>query len=82
MGDNNVQYLAGHSLLLAAPAFFPALILVIVIVVIAVRDRRRGDDDGPGLDGDIEHDTVEHDTIEQDGDGYVRGDGNAGDTRG
>ena len=77
MGDNDVQYLAGHSLLLAAPAFFPALILVIVIVVIAVRDRRRGDDDGPGLDGDIEHDT-----IEQDWDGYVRGDGNAGDTRG
>ncbi|MGY3554710.1 hypothetical protein [Williamsia sp. R60] len=77
MGDNNVQYLAGHSLLLAAPAFFPALILVIVIVVIAVRDRRRGDDDGSGLDGDVERDSTEHD-----GDEYVRGDGNAGDTRG
>ena len=73
MGDNNVQYLAGHSLLLAAPAFFPALILVIVIVVIAVRDRRRGDDDGSGLEGD---------SIEQDGDEYVRDDGNAGDARG
>lgn len=77
MGDNNVQYLAGHSLLLAAPAFFPALILVIVIVVIAVRDRRRGDDDGSGLEGD-----VERDSIEQDGDEYVRDDGNPGDARG
>ena len=77
MGDNNVQYLAGHSLLLAAPAFFPALILVIVIVVIAVRDRRRGDDDGSGLEGD-----VERDSIEQDGDEYVRDDRDAGDVRG
>ena len=77
MGDNNVQYLAGHSLLLAAPAFFPALILVIVIVVIAVRDRRRGDDAGSGLEGDDERDS-----IEQDGDEYVRDDGNAGDARG
>ncbi|PHV66535.1 hypothetical protein [Williamsia muralis] len=77
MGDNNVQYLAGHSLLLAAPAFFPALILVIVIVVIAVRDRRRGDDDGSGLEGD-----VERDSIEKDGDEYVRDDGDAGDARG
>jgi hypothetical protein len=76
MGDNNVQYLASHSLLLAAPAFFPALILVVVIVVIAVRDRRRGDDDESGLDGD-----GEHDMIEQNGDGYVRDDGNAGDAR-
>jgi hypothetical protein len=45
MSEQNVEVLAGHSLLLAAPAFVPALILVVVIIVIAVRDRRRGDDD-------------------------------------
>ncbi|MBD0323237.1 MAG: hypothetical protein ICV72_07620 [Aldersonia sp.] len=36
--------LASHSLLLALPAFVPALLVVIVVVVIAMRDRRGGDD--------------------------------------
>lgn len=41
--------LATHSLLLALPAFVPAVVLVGVIVTVAVRDRRRGDDDGEEL---------------------------------
>ncbi|GAA1908103.1 MAG: hypothetical protein INR72_07300 [Williamsia herbipolensis] len=41
--------LATHSLLLALPAFVPAVLLVGVIVTVAVRDRRRGDDDGEEL---------------------------------
>ncbi|GAA2056774.1 hypothetical protein [Williamsia deligens] len=41
--------LASHSLLLALPAFVPAVLLVGVIVAIAVRDRRRGDDEGDEL---------------------------------
>lgn len=36
----NVDVLAGHSMLLAIPAFVPALAVVGVIVGIAVRDRR------------------------------------------
>jgi hypothetical protein len=39
--------LASHSLILALPAFVPALLVVIVVVVVAVRDRRRDDDDSP-----------------------------------
>ena len=42
--------LASHSLLLALPAFVPAVLLVGVIVFIAVRDRRRGDDADPDPD--------------------------------
>ncbi|MEH3154062.1 MAG: hypothetical protein PGN29_01485 [Gordonia paraffinivorans] len=40
---------ASHSLLLALPAFVPAVLLVGVIVTVAVRDRRRGDDGGEQL---------------------------------
>ncbi|MFI6865640.1 hypothetical protein [Nocardia sp. NPDC050406] len=39
-GDPDVEILADHSVLLAIPAFGPALIIVAVIVFIAVRDRR------------------------------------------
>ncbi|WP_040796698.1 hypothetical protein [Nocardia higoensis] len=35
-----VDILAHHSLLLAIPAFLPAVALVAIIVMIAVRDRR------------------------------------------
>lgn len=44
---------ADHTLLLALPAFAPAVVVVGVVVYIAVRDRRRGDaahDEG-GEDG-------------------------------
>jgi len=37
--------LADHSLLLAIPAFAPAVIVVGVVIWVAMRDRR---DDGPG----------------------------------
>ncbi|MEV6427592.1 hypothetical protein [Nocardia sp. NPDC051463] len=38
--EDGVEVLADHTVLLAIPAFVPALALVGVIVVIAVRDRR------------------------------------------
>lgn len=38
--EHGVEILADHTVLLAIPAFVPALALVGVIVVIAVRDRR------------------------------------------
>ncbi|MGV9800001.1 hypothetical protein ACWDTP_18335 [Mycobacterium sp. NPDC003449] len=50
-------YHADHTLLLALPAFAPAVVVVGVVVYIAMRDRRRGDppqgedEDGAGEDG-------------------------------
>jgi len=43
--DPHVEYVAHHWILLAGPAFLPAVIVVGVVLYIAVRDRRRGDDD-------------------------------------
>lgn len=40
----HVEYLAHHYLLLALPAFLPAVIVVAVILYIALRDRREGRD--------------------------------------
>lgn len=40
----HVEYLAHHYLLLAAPAFLPAVIVVAVILYVALRDRRAGRD--------------------------------------
>lgn len=40
-----VTHLADHSLLLAIPAFAPAVAVVGVVVFVAMRDRRRGDDE-------------------------------------
>ncbi|MGW5379813.1 hypothetical protein ACWESM_30675 [Nocardia sp. NPDC003999] len=39
-GADSVDVLAHHSLLLAIPAFLPALAVVAVVVFVAVRDRR------------------------------------------
>ncbi|MGN2637734.1 hypothetical protein ACTD5D_16365 [Nocardia takedensis] len=39
-----VDVLADHSILLAIPAFLPALLVVGVVVFIAVRDRRSDPD--------------------------------------
>lgn len=47
--------LADHSLLLAIPAFAPAVLVVGVVVFVAMRDRRRGDDDEGDEDGDEAH---------------------------
>ncbi|KBZ63879.1 hypothetical protein K875_02591 [Mycobacterium [tuberculosis] TKK-01-0051] len=38
----HVEFLAHHYLLLAAPAFLPAVIVVGVVLYIALRDRREG----------------------------------------
>ncbi len=40
MTDPHVTYLAHHMLLLAIPAFLPAIIVVGVILYIALKDRR------------------------------------------
>jgi hypothetical protein len=38
--DPHVEYVAHHALLLAIPAFLPAVIVVGVILYIAMKDRR------------------------------------------
>ena len=48
--DPSVLILADHPLLLAIPAFAPAIIVVAVVVWVAMRDRRKGDDDEAGDD--------------------------------
>jgi hypothetical protein len=41
----NVTVLADHSVLLAIPAFAPAIVVAAVVIYIAMRDRRRGSDE-------------------------------------
>ena len=41
--DAHVHYLAHHWLILAGPAFLPAIVVVGVVLYIAIRDRRRAD---------------------------------------
>lgn len=41
----DVQILADHSLLLAIPAFAPAILVVGVVIWVAVKDRRNADED-------------------------------------
>ncbi|WKG03386.1 hypothetical protein [Mycolicibacterium sp. HK-90] len=48
-----IQYQADHTLLLALPAFAPALVVVGVVVYIAMRDRRRKDDGDPSQDDEV-----------------------------
>jgi hypothetical protein len=38
----HVEYLAHHWIVLAVPAFLPAVIVVGVILYVAIRDRRAG----------------------------------------
>ena len=58
MGERygEVDVLADHSILLAIPAFLPALLVVGVVVFIAVRDRRTDPDrdrpEEPATDSD------------------------------
>jgi hypothetical protein len=42
MTDPHVEYLAHHWVLLAVPAFLPAIVVVAVVLYIALRDRRNG----------------------------------------
>ncbi|WP_330231728.1 hypothetical protein OHA40_04060 [Nocardia sp. NBC_00508] len=44
-GYDGVDVLADHSILLAIPAFLPALLVVAVVVLVALRDRRAEDRD-------------------------------------
>lgn len=46
-GGTEPEILADHSILLAIPAFAPALVVVAVVIWIVMRDRRRGDDEDP-----------------------------------
>ncbi|WP_428340044.1 hypothetical protein [Mycobacterium sp.] len=45
MTDAHVEYVAHHWLLLAGPAFLPAVIVVAVVLYVAIKDRRTPDDD-------------------------------------
>ncbi|MCW2511290.1 MAG: hypothetical protein JWR11_332 [Mycobacterium sp.] len=51
-GSPHVEVLADHSVLLAIPAFAPAIIVVGVVVYVAMKDRRNADDED---DGDEAH---------------------------
>ena len=50
MGNPHVEYLAHHWILLAGPAFLPAVIVVGVVLYVAIRDRRRAGDDAERSD--------------------------------
>ncbi|MEH3131337.1 MAG: hypothetical protein PGN27_15410 [Mycolicibacterium neoaurum] len=52
-----MTYLADHSLLLALPAFAPAVVVAGVVAYVAIRDRRTPDDS----DNDDDNDTVHTD---------------------
>ncbi len=45
-----MTYQADHTLLLALPAFAPAVVVVGVVVYVAMRDRRRGQDSDANQD--------------------------------
>jgi hypothetical protein len=42
MTSPHVEYVAHHWILLAVPAFVPAIIVVSVVLYVALRDRRSG----------------------------------------
>jgi hypothetical protein len=41
----HVEYVAHHWLLLAGPAFLPAVVVVAVVLYVAIKDRRTPEDD-------------------------------------
>jgi hypothetical protein len=45
LASAHVEYVAHHWLLLAGPAFLPAVIVVAVVLYVAIRDRRTPDED-------------------------------------
>ena len=45
MSSTHVEYVAHHWLLLAGPAFLPAVIVVAVVLYVAIKDRRTPDED-------------------------------------
>ena len=48
MTNPHVEYLGHHWILLAVPAFLPAVIVVGVVLYVALRDRRAGRNAGGG----------------------------------
>jgi len=46
------MYEAHHWLLLAGPAFFPAVVVVGVVLYVAIKDRRRAEGDERNAVGD------------------------------
>jgi hypothetical protein len=48
----HTEYLAHHWLLLAGPAFFPAVVVVAVVLYVAIKDRRTADDDAERSDAE------------------------------
>jgi hypothetical protein len=45
LSSAHVEYVAHHWLLLAGPAFLPAVIVVAVVLYVAIKDRRTPDED-------------------------------------
>ena len=45
MASAHVDYVAHHWLLLAGPAFLPAVVVVGVVLYVAIKDRRTPEDD-------------------------------------
>ena len=89
MGNPHVEYLAHHWILLAGPAFLPAVIVVGVVLYIAIRDRRRAGDDAERSDAekrrltragdDAERSDAEKRRLSTAGDDAERGDVERGD---
>jgi hypothetical protein len=52
LGNPHVEYVAHHWILLAGPAFLPAVIVVGVVLYVAIRDRRRAGDDAERSDAE------------------------------
>jgi hypothetical protein len=63
--DPHVAYVAHHWILLAGPAFLPAVLVVGVVLYIAIRDRRRADDDAERTDAEERRLTLVDDDAEQ-----------------
>ncbi|UMB67489.1 hypothetical protein [Mycobacterium paraterrae] len=45
MPSTHVEFVAHHWLLLAGPAFLPAVVVVAVVLYVAIKDRRTPDED-------------------------------------
>lgn len=52
MPPSHAEILADHSVLLAIPAFAPAIVVVGVVIYIAMRDRRNNPDEVSDNGGD------------------------------
>ena len=50
VGSPHVEYLAHHWILLAGPAFLPAVVVVGVVLYVAMKDRRSANQPGDSAD--------------------------------